>query len=109
MPTTKFDSTKISTFTYKKTDLHTKSVSWAENNNPEKLSKFDQDLRKLWQEKVDNCEKAFSYKFSRDKCKWKPLESINGMDGPIIAQLNNLRGLKKRTRPDFEDIKEGLL
>jgi len=101
--TTKFNKDNLETFTYSKSDLHQKSLPWSKNST--NFSPFDQKLKKIWDQKL-LLDKAFSYKFTRDVCDYKEIKTPEGFGAPFICQLNQYRGLKKRTRPDFEKIDE---
>lgn len=102
---TKFDKEKVKIYSYSLTDFHTKSSTWKNNdpNSSPATSIFDQKLAQKWQQAQEA--DAFAFKFSRDMCEYKSLDTTKfGIDGPLAVQLNNLRGLKKRTRPDFESM-----
>merc|ERR1712018_93166 len=77
----------------------------SECSNKSNQSEFDQLLCNTWDEMIKT--DAFSYQYSREKCKYKILDNNTyaEKDGPMLGQLNCLRGTNKRPRKHFETIR----
>lgn len=102
----KFDSSKCNKFTYNSKKFHPNAISWKKLSaidsvmDPSNSSEFDKIVCDLWT-KIRDTTDGFAFNFTRAQCQYKIIKAENGMDGPMAVQLNPLRGLKKRTRPDF--------
>merc|ERR1712226_1505111 len=83
-----FTSENCNIFTYDESNLHSNAENWGQHDANK--SDFDRRVCESWNRIRDETE-AFAFRFTREQCKYKIIEGENGMDGPMVCQLNLLR------------------